>query len=402
MKSYPLSDLEPGTEFDAVLLSPEGFRLAPSNTRLTRERLDRLREWGIEAVEAEAEPQLPDTAEDGSAEGERDRGTPDEGIASIPPVDRNVPPDYTPEKKFRVEEGYRKALTQTRTLLSRLARATVQKRMDLLKPLQPLYPLMDEMPQLLFIHVADRNRVEPDQDYIFPYSLNTAIVSMILGWGFDLDAREIHRLGAGALVHDVGMLKIPAFLRQTNRDLSEEDRRKIRSHTERGSDVVSTIDHMWRPVIRVVREHHIQMDGTGYPDKDPEETHLYARIVNLSMSFIAVTQPRPYRSGMSFHHGARRVLEDQNQRYDEDVLGVFREWIGLYPPGSLIRLDTGELALTLRPADPRGERPLVYVLTTPDGSRRTEPLLRNLGDDTERAVQGVVGNRSGYSAMDLI
>jgi hypothetical protein len=129
----------------------------------------------------------------------------------------------------------------------------------------------------------------------------------------------------------------------------------------------------------VIFEHNLV--ANGYPRSDwPAPLHLFSRIVAIADAYDAMTTRRPYRPARTPQEALRELHEGAGSRYDADLVRVFTSILGIYPLGTLVRLDTGEVAVVYHsdPSAPR--RPLVKVLVAADGTRLREGRLLDLAE----------------------
>jgi HD-GYP domain-containing protein (c-di-GMP phosphodiesterase class II) len=107
---------------------------------------------------------------------------------------------------------------------------------------------------------------------------------------------------------------------------------------------------------RIVIQHHERWDGEGYPRRfRGKEIAMGARIVSVVDAFEAMVSEKPYRNSMIGYQAMKNILSDNSRRFDPDVLKAFVRIMGIYPIGSIVRMNTGAVA---RVTDVRGEAPL--------------------------------------------
>jgi len=186
-------------------------------------------------------------------------------------------------------------------------------------------------------------------------------------------ATDLTSLGLGAMVMDLGMLPIQHVVR-TNRPLSASEREAIRQHPNTGYEM---LPETFSPVARVVvKTHHENMAGTGYPQRLPgERLHVFARIVRIADAFDAATSVRVHRGAKSPARVLWEMALGPYQRYyDPKLMAVFATLIQPFPIGSKLRLTDGRYAAVVKynrrdPFDP-------LVIIAFDARNRLLPRLQ--------------------------
>lgn len=402
-----VEELEEGDVFDCPTYTPKGYQLSDSFQFFRAEQLEQLREWGIQRIEAESRPLTEEQLEEYRTKArqvrqQRDRIAP--GVFEMEdPVSSGAveAADTLPENvKRRVKKAYRRCLRGTKDILKPLSQGRVSDAKNLYDTIQPIAEVARNMRKPLLFLLADLEG-EDREDYIFPYSLHTCLLSILLAIEIGYEAVECRKVGVAGLIHDVGMLKIPQHIRLASGDLSEDNLDMIHSHPERGARILSRVDRLENSVKRVAAEHHEQVDGSGYPlGLSHEEIHPYARIVNLAMTFVAMTQTRSHRSSLTTQQSIRELVRTERERYDDRVLRAFLNRLGLFPPGTFVRLETGHVALVTEVNRDDPLKPVVKVLTSPSGESLDRPFRIRLAEfDVD--VSSVEDDHGLGSALDL-
>ena len=154
------------------------------------------------------------------------------------------------------------------------------------------------------------NALDTRDPHFQGHSKAVALQSAALAEALGADAAEIETVRTAGLLHDVGMIAIPDALVQKPGLLTAEEYQVIRTHCERGVEILEPMRHLGRS-IRYVHEHHERWDGSGYPvGKKGDEISLGGQIVGISEAWIAILESRAYRSGRS-REEALQILEDK-------------------------------------------------------------------------------------------
>jgi len=206
-------------------------------------------------------------------------------------------------------------------------------------------------------------------EYLFNHSVNVGILSITLGEHLGESGEALHDLGVGAFLHDLGKVSWPDDIYRKARDLSEEEWRIVKSHPEEGVKLISRMEAISPVSLRPVLEHHMRHDRSGYPPPAREyQIHPFGMIVQICDVYDAITTARPYQAAFEPTRAVARLKELSGTVFDPAMLEKFIEMLGIYPAGTVVRLDTGELALVLRPNREDSARPLVRILRDAAGN----------------------------------
>src|SRR6266850_1692753 len=144
-----------------------------------------------------------------------------------------------------------------------------------------------------------------------------------LGEAFGLAHDEIAALKAGALLHDIGKLAVPAHIINKPGRLTPAEFEKMKIHTTVGAQILSRVDFPY-PVLPIVRHHHEQWDGLGYPDGlKGEQIPITARIISVVDCFDSVREDRPFRRGMTRDEAIAFLLRGSGNHFDPNVVELF-------------------------------------------------------------------------------
>ncbi|MBD0370457.1 MAG: diguanylate cyclase [Pyrinomonadaceae bacterium] len=144
-----------------------------------------------------------------------------------------------------------------------------------------------------------------------------------MGKLFNLSDKEIEALKAGALLHDIGKLAVPDHILNKPGRLSAAEFEKMKIHTTVGAEILKRVDFPY-PVVPIVRHHHEQWDGKGYPDGlRGEQIPITARILAVVDCFDSVREDRPYRRGMTKEEASALLLRGAGNHFDPKVVDLF-------------------------------------------------------------------------------
>jgi len=226
-------------------------------------------------------------------------------------------------------------------------------------------------------------------NYRLNHSVNVCILSVAMGRRLGLDRKSLRDLGIAALFHDIGTLDVPDEILSKPETLTAEEFTAVTRHTLRGAEMITRLKGVSQVPIAamaVTLQHHLHLDLSGYPRIEREyEVCPFARIVAIADYYDAMTSERPYRSRpVRPDQTIAHMLKGAGKQFDLLLLKVFVQMMGAYPVGSLVLLDTGELAVVVAP-NPEPElwaRPRVRIVRDADGNLCQKTIDVNL-DETD-------------------
>ena len=214
-------------------------------------------------------------------------------------------------------------------------------------------------------------------DYTFVHSVNVCILSVALGRRLGLVKAQLLDLGLAALLHDIGKSRVPKDVLNKKGALEEHERELLRSHTWQGVLALFSMPigsgRPWRAMTGAY-EHHMRTDLSGYPQViRSRKLSLYSKIIAVADGFDAATTTRVYQEAAWSPADVLRGMRDNPRLgFDPVVVKAFINLTGIYPVGTLVVLDTFEIAIVLA--------------ANPDVSALSRPMIRLLMDERGNPV----------------
>jgi HD-GYP domain-containing protein (c-di-GMP phosphodiesterase class II) len=220
-------------------------------------------------------------------------------------------------------------------------------------------------------------------EYTYVHSTNVCVLAVLFGLRLGLDKRRLSELGFAALFHDVGKIKLPYDLIAKPSEFDENDWKIIKKHPFLGAKSllgIRSLDEFTQRAIVVAFEHHLNLDLSGYPEiRRSRELNLFSRIVSIADAYDAMTSGRVYlKEPISPDEALRKMLYRQGMFYDPVLLKVFVNVVGVYPVGTLVFLNTGEIGLVFKINPDDLARPQVRIIAE-KGSEKKLSLEVDLG-----------------------
>lgn len=228
-------------------------------------------------------------------------------------------------------------------------------------------------------------------EYTFSHSINVSILSAIIGIGLDMGREELERLVLGAMLHDIGKIKVdPSILAKPGR-LNPREFKEVMMHTQYGWEIL--LQDLKEDLVarESARHHHERRDGRGYPDGlRGDEISDFAGIVGVADVYDAMTTDRPYRKGIPPYEAMRTIITLSESGFKKMIVEAFLSMVSIYPQGSTVRLNTGEIAIVVRANRKAILRPVLRLLVDADGHRFVEKVEVDLLNQPHRFIVGYV------------
>lgn len=226
-------------------------------------------------------------------------------------------------------------------------------------------------------------------EYYLPYHIvNSLVLSSAIGINMGFNKSRLSHLGLAAIFSDLELDSLREVIDQARR-LTADEYRAISSHVQKALRLTEGLACVSDAVKESIEMHHERINGKGYPRGLAwEEINPYAKIIGLADTYEALVNHRPYRRAMNAHDAVKHILTSLKDYFDPDVLRVFLNKMSIYPIGSIVKLDTHELAkvIGVKPGSPL--RPVVMVIQDPDGEPARE---RNIIDLSKENLPAIVG-----------
>lgn len=279
----------------------------------------------------------------------------------------------SPDRRAQAREAFFHALAAARGIVRQFS---VNRIPELRKTRAIVHEMVDTLVEEEFslLGLASIQNFDP---YTFQHSVHVSVLAMALGQRLGLQRSEVASLGVAAMFHDLGKTRVPTEVLRKPGRFDEQEWTIMRTHPLSGARELlrhGAVSDLMVQVMLVSAEHHLRFDGSGYPRLgDHWHQGLFARIVTIADCFDAMTASRIYMKRPFTPDAVIRYLfENSGRMFDPDLLRIFVGMVGLYPVGSLVRLESGELALVVEPPTAPGEidRPSVALLVSTDGGWR--------------------------------
>ncbi len=210
-------------------------------------------------------------------------------------------------------------------------------------------------------------QLKKKDEYTALHSLRVCILALVFGRHLGVDLEQLHVLGLGALLQDVGKMRIPDEILKKPEPLTEQEFTLMKSHVPRGVTILASTKSIPQGAIAIVERHHERCDGSGYMNGlRGDEIGMFGTIGGLVDRYDALTSDRPHQAAALAHITLRKLYEWRDKAFDKELVQQFIRCMGIYPIGSVVKLDTGEVGVVITTNRVRRLRPKVTLVLKPD------------------------------------
>jgi HD-GYP domain-containing protein (c-di-GMP phosphodiesterase class II) len=273
------------------------------------------------------------------------------------------------------EKDYRAAIGSTRSTIEGMLRDPVKARHEATLLVQKVASQFTGDGGVTLTFIAMDHLDFP----AFQHATNVMILSLTLGKAAGLDKAQMEALGLGAMLHDLGKVKVPpAVLNNEQRNPAEE--KFYQMHVDYGVDLLEK--GAAEDVLTCIRQHHERADGKGFPEKRPlDRISILARIVAIANRYDNLCNPLRIAAAMTPAEALSRMFAKEVAAFDRGLLTLFVKQMGVYPPGSFVQLSNGAIGMVVsvnpenslkpgvmmyEPGVPRGESLIVDLSSVSD------------------------------------
>jgi putative nucleotidyltransferase with HDIG domain len=210
-------------------------------------------------------------------------------------------------------------------------------------------------------------------NYTFTHMVNVAILTMAQARGLGIDGPQLREFGLAALMHDIGKVKTPSEILNKPDKLTDEEFTIMKRHTIDGAEILRATPEIPALAPVVAFEHHLRLDGTGYPNVSRQGLNLATMLCGIADVYDAMRSQRKYQQAFPSERILLVLQRNDGSQFDQNLVRRFVQLVGIYPVGNLVKLDSGEIAIVLQTHAPDPSRPKVRILISADGTRLDLP-----------------------------
>ncbi len=221
-------------------------------------------------------------------------------------------------------------------------------------------------------------------NYTFTHMVNVSILTMAQARGLGIDGPMLREFGLAALMHDIGKVKTPSEILNKPDKLTNEEFAIMKRHVVDGAEILRSTPEIPALAPVVAFEHHLRIDGTGYPEGISRPSlNLATMLCGIADVYDAMRSQRKYQQAYPSERILAVLQRNDGTQFDRHLIRRFVQLLGIYPVGNLVRLDSDEIAVVMQVHAPDPYRPKVRVLFSRDGARLELPRDMNLWEAGE-------------------
>ena len=222
-------------------------------------------------------------------------------------------------------------------------------------------------------------RLKTADDYTYMHSVAVCALMIALSKQLKLDEKLTRSAGIAGLLHDLGKALVPMDVLNKPGKLTDEEFAIIKTHPEEGHKLLLGSTGADEMALDVVLHHHEKTDGSGYPKRlKDSEISLYAKMGAVCDVYDAITSNRPYKAGWDPAESLRKMAEWAKGHFDPTVFQAFVKSLGIYPVGSLVKLNSGRLGIVVEQAEKSLLTPRIKVFFSTRSNARIKPEIVDL------------------------
>jgi putative nucleotidyltransferase with HDIG domain len=288
----------------------------------------------------------------------------------------------TPDEEKTEQEGegnflvtYGQALNAIRGICRDIERGRIPSSAPVIRVVDRMVGITMQEPSIL----VGLTMIKDYDNYTFNHCVNVGILSMALGASLGMDAAAVKSLGIAGELHDIGKTMIPKKILNKPGKLSSDEYDEMKRHSELGAKIIREMEGFDPNIGQIVLGHHLHYNRGGYPEwaqKLPFSQMI--DIVAIADTYDAITTLRVYQHPINPRAALNEMQKLAGSFLDGSLVSRFIEMMGKYPVGTLVRLDTNEMAVVYRPNPLDEDAPMVRVLIESNGTRLNVPREQSL------------------------
>lgn len=243
---------------------------------------------------------------------------------------------------------------------------TNKKQVNLTAVKQLVNTIIDELlsNKTVLVNLTDLKNIDT---YLYSHAVNVSILSLIVGNALQYNSKQLSYLGAGAILHDIGLAMLPKELALKDMEqMTPAEAKLYKSHPQMGYELVRSSRDIDGFSKNIIWGHHEQVDGGGYPRKLSSDTmHEMAKIVAVCDAYDDLTSNKADGRKMPSHQAIEYLIAHAGTIFDQTIVGIFVRYIAIFPTGSLVTLNDARKGIVERQNNGFPARPVVRLLDDP-------------------------------------
>jgi len=378
VNTFNVMEIPEGYFFTEDAFLDKKFLLVTPGVPVTSQLSRALREWDFLRIYSEGElseqpviksPNAPGEDKKEDAGAQQKAGKQDKDEAQTDAIDLTQP--LSDDTRFALVEKtyqeYQDFIAEVYTRYATRKELQLQSISDKVKEICDF--IKSNKRFVLRIQPSQENR---DKNYLVVHAMRSTIFAIVIGLQLKFPIHKLIELGVAAILHEIGMIRLPPQLYMGNKTLSQPEKNAILTHPVISYNILREFSFPLNICLGVL-EHHERENGEGYPRKlTKEKISIYAKIIAVACSYEAVTAARPYKEARDAYTGIIDIMKNQGRQYDETIIRALLFSLSLYPIGLYVLLSNNKIGqvIDVNPENPR--YPIVQLVNEfkPDGTPR--------------------------------
>lgn len=285
-------------------------------------------------------------------------------IQTTPPKKKNIP-KAVPQRTISIDEELKKAKGLYEKAKSLHGRVLDRIRQGQDMQMEAIEQTTDKLVESIFRNqdaLSCLSRIQTKDAFLLEHSINVAILMSMFARHLGFEKRIVQEVTLGAFLHDIGKVLLPDEILNKRGHLNEKEEKIWQSHVALGLKVLEDSPSISHIAARMIAEHHERLDGSGFPKGIKEnDISKFGRMIAIVDTYEKMTGERPFKKPVPPISAFKTLVAESPALYDEDLVEKFIQCIGVYPVGTLVKLNSGKLGIIsqLNPSSPL--RPYVRV-----------------------------------------
>ncbi|MFW2374031.1 MAG: HD-GYP domain-containing protein [Gammaproteobacteria bacterium] len=215
-------------------------------------------------------------------------------------------------------------------------------------------------------------RIKNKDNYTYNHSVSASVWAVAFGRHLGLPKKDLQSLAIGAMLFDVGKVKLPEKLINNKKRFNQYEFKLVKKHVDYSLDIVREIKGINDDIINMVHTHHERYNGSGYPNGlAGNQIPLFGKIAGIVDCYDAIISERPFASAISPHDAVKKLYEWRNLDFQAELVEQFIQVVGIYPVGTIVELSDGRVGIIISQNRVWRLRPQVMTLL----NENKEPLI---------------------------
>jgi uncharacterized domain HDIG len=240
----------------------------------------------------------------------------------------------------------------------------------------------------IFISLMDMRSLDSQ---VYSHSVNVCVLATVLGKALQMNRENLETLAIGALLHDIGTVKLPKELVVKRTKFSVQEAALYKKHTEQGFEILRSKRELNLVSAHIALQHHEWLNGNGYPrNLGGNAIHSMAQIVGIVDFYDNLVNDGPGHSRIQPNEACEILMGSANMLFSHELVTTFLKYVAAYPTGSTVMLNTGEVGIVVDQNKSLPMRPIVRVLKDASNLEQISAKEYNLVEDLTTFIKDIV------------